>query len=124
MGVISYMGLSLKNLINFIKNLFKRKKKPIIYKKYGTLVYKYKRNYGLSSKTERKSIRKHNKLVHIFTKRNRRNPNRHEIGGLIITASHLTIKYKRGRSGHWGRQKVREYLFNLHGIDYKKIPSK
>ena len=66
-----------------------------------------------------RGIRKFNKLKGKFVRRNKRNPSRREIGFLIIQASHITCRM-RGKRGHWVRQKIWEYLFNMNGIDYKK----
>ena len=95
--------------------------KPTFKKEYGTLKFVFKRTYGLSYKTEEKAVRKHNKLIHKFIQKHKRGPTRYELGRIIINASHITIRYRRGNIGHWGRQKVRHYLFNLHGISYRKI---
>jgi len=126
-GIIILMVLiSVYNgVIEFFKKIFKRKlkqisKKLIPQKEYGYLRFVYKKGYGLSRWVEEKSVRKYNKLLHQFIERNKRKPNKSEVGRIIINASHKTIKYRKGRSGHWGRQKVRHYLFNLHGIKYKK----
>jgi len=68
---------------------------------------------------KKRSERKLNKLRGRFIRRNNREPSRFEIGRLIINASHITYR-RHGRKGHWVRQKIREYLFNMNGIDYKK----
>lgn len=114
-------------LIDFIKRIlgktFKKERVPsetTFKKTYGLLKFIFKRSYGLSRRTEAKAIRKHNKLIHQFIKKHKRGPTESEVGRIIINASHITIRYRKGRSGHWGRQKVRHYLFNLHGIRYKK----
>lgn len=88
--------------------------------RYGVLNFTYKGTYGLDYKIEERAVRKQNKLLKAFYERNKRLPNRYELGGMIINASHLTMKYRRGNSGHWERQKVRNYLFNLYGIPYRK----
>lgn len=113
-------------LIEFIKRIFGKifKKKSAHPKRasektYGYLNFTFKKGYGLSSWAEKKAIGKYNKLLHLFIQKNKRHPNKSEVGR-IINASHTTIKYRRGRSGHRGRQKVRHYLFNLHGISFKK----
>ena len=114
-------------LLNLLKRLFFRKRcyklkvaKPLLAGSYGYLKFVFKRGCGLSNWTERKAIRKYNNLVSKFVRSNGRYPNRFEVGRIIINASHITIKYRRGNSGHWGRQKVRQYLFNLNKIPYKK----
>ena len=83
--------------------------------------FKFKKNYGLSYKAEEKAVRKHNKLLCQFIRTKKRKPNRYELGRIVVNASHVVIKYRKGWSGHYGRQKVRHYLFNLYGIKYKKI---
>lgn len=116
MGLFRFIGRIFRNLFTQEKAKYPSKTGE----KYGLLRFVFKKNYGLSYKTENKAIRKHNKLVSQFIKQNRRNPTRFELGRIIINASHITIKYRRGNSGHWGRQKVRHYLFNLHSISYKR----
>ena len=64
-------------------------------------------------------MRKLNKLKRRFRKKYWRNPNRRELGRMIIQASHKAC-WMRGKRGHWVRQRIREYLFNKHGIYYKK----
>lgn len=89
---------------------------------------KHFKNYRLSERAKRKSIRKFNKLKREFIRKKRRKPNRHEVGQIIITASHHTYPVKgrnsrrwmRGKKGHRLRQNVREYLFNMKGLNYKK----
>jgi hypothetical protein len=46
------------------------------------------------------------------------NPSHNELFRIVINASHITIR-RRGFSGHWGRQKVRKYLLEKHGLDLK-----
>ena len=77
------------------------------------------KDYKLSTKIKKRSVRKFKKLKRKFIRKNRRKPKRKEIGFLIIQASHLACRL-RGNRGHWVRQRIREYLFNMNGIDYKK----
>ena len=77
------------------------------------------KDYKLSNKMKNRSVRKFNKLRKKFIRKNRRHPNRREIGFLIINASHISCRM-RGNKGHWIRQRIREYLFNVNGIDYQK----
>mgnify|MGYP000368334152 CR=1 FL=1 len=77
------------------------------------------KDYRLTQKMKNRSVKKLNKLKRKFIRKNRREPKRKEIGFLIIQASHLACRL-RGKRGHWVRQKIREYLFNMHAIDYKK----
>lgn len=116
--------MSLIGIIKRIFNaIFKKEhvpREPTLKKAYGPLKFVFKKGYGLSSWAEEKAVRKYNKLLNQFVQKNKRSPTKSEVGRIIINASHVTIKYRRGRSGHWGRQKVRHYIFNLHGIGYKK----
>jgi hypothetical protein len=77
------------------------------------------KDYKLSTKMKKRSVRKYKKLKRKFIKKNKREPKRTEIGFLIIRASHLACRL-RGKRGHWVRQKIREYLFNMHGLEFKK----
>jgi hypothetical protein len=77
------------------------------------------KDYKLSVKIKNRSVRKFNKLKRKFVRKNRREPRRRELGFLIIHASHLACRL-RGKRGHWIRQKIREYLFNMNGIDFQK----
>jgi len=77
------------------------------------------KNYKLSDKMKKRSIKEYNKLEGKFVKNNKRKPNRTEKGFLIISSSHEVCRSK-GKRGHRIRQKVREYLFNMNGIDYKQ----
>lgn len=77
------------------------------------------KDYKLSKKMKNRSIRKFKKLKRKFIRKNRREPKRREIGFLIIQASHITCRM-HGKRGHWVRQKVREYLFNMNGVDYRQ----
>ena len=87
---------------------------------YGPLKFEFRRNYGLTYRIEEKAVRQYNYLVYQFIQRKKRNPTRYEMGRIILNASHDLIGYKRNDTGHWLRQKVRHYLFNLNGISYKK----
>ena len=112
-------------LFSFLRRIFSGSFKEIGCRKskrktYKPLKYKFKKNYGISSSIQKKSVRDHNKFFYGFTKKKKRNPNRIDLGKIIRGASHDTVKYKRRNSGHWKRQKIRHYLFNLHGISYKK----
>jgi len=67
-----------------------------------------------------KADRKFNKLLNIFKRKYRRAPTRNELFGIAISASHITIR-KRGKRGHWGRQKIRKYLLEKHKIVEKYV---
>ena len=79
---------------------------------------KKRKRRWLSSKMKARSKRKFNYLMGKFKKQKGRTPNRSEEGFIIVEASHLTMK-TRGKRGHWGRQKVRKYLHNERGRDYR-----
>jgi predicted transglutaminase-like protease len=104
-------------IINFLKRIFKLKRKPK--KRYGKLKFVYKKGYGLTGRIEARAVRKYNKCLNQFVREHKRKPNRSETGRIIINASHMSIQ-KRGHTGHWWRQKIRHYLFNLHEIKYVK----
>ena len=38
---------------------------------------------------------------------------------MITQSSHMAY-WMRGKRGHWVRQRIREYLFNMNGIEYTK----
>lgn len=73
---------------------------------------------SLSAQVRAKADRKFTKLLNRFKKKHRRNPTKDELFRLIINASHITIR-RRGKKGHWGRQKVRKLLLEKHKIPYK-----
>ena len=58
--------------------------------------------------------------VHIarFRRECRREPTEKELVGLIVKVSHIVIK-RRGKGGHWERQKLRKVLLNEFGIQFK-----
>jgi hypothetical protein len=97
-------------------------------KKIKIWYWKNLKNYSLSHRLKRKSMKKFNKLYGKFIVEKRRHPNRTELGRIIINASHHTCpvkgknskKWMRGEKGHQIRQKIREYLFNRKGLDFKK----
>ncbi len=75
----------------------------------------------LSRKIKQKADRKYSKLLHRFKRNKRRNPHKNEKFRIIINASHITIR-RRGKVGHWGRQKVRKYLLEKHkAVDKYKM---
>ena len=76
---------------------------------------KRKNNY-LTKKTKAKADRKYKKLLSQFKHENKRKPTHNDLFRIVINASHITIKYRKGHSGHWGRQKVRKYLLEKHDI--------
>ncbi len=117
MHLFKLIGRALERLLKIVQPKFH---KPTLEAGYGYLKFTFKEGYGLSYKTEDGAIKKYNKLLNRFVQKNNRYPTKSEVGRIIINASHITIRYHRGKSGHWGRQKVRQYLFNLHGIKYNK----
>jgi len=69
----------------------------------------------LSEKIKAKADWKFTKLLRKFTSENKRKPTKDELFRIIINASHITIR-RRGQKGHWGRQKIRKYLLEKHGV--------
>ena len=100
-------------LFTFIKKILEK-----ISGKYGSLKFVFRKNYGLSYNTEKRAVEEHNKLVSQFIKKNGRKPIELELKGIIRKTSHVLVGYKPWKTGHWPRQKIRQYLFNLHGIGY------
>ena len=78
---------------------------------------KHFKDYRLSDRMKKRSVKKLKKLRRKFVRKNRRNPSRKELGKLIIHASHIACRMW-GNRGHWVRQRIREYLFNMNGIEY------
>jgi hypothetical protein len=70
---------------------------------------------ALPRRVKIKADRKFNKLLRIFKRKYKRKPTKNELFRIIISASHITIR-KRGKRGHWGRQKIRKYLLEKHKI--------
>lgn len=68
-----------------------------------------------------KADRKFNKLLGKFKRSHgNRSPTKNEMFRIIINASHITLR-RNTKRGHWGRQKVRKYLLEKHGVvkEYK-----
>jgi len=105
-------------LFNFIRNIFIRKPKKG--KTYGLLKFKYNNYYKIVRVTQKRAIRDYNRYVRNFVRKHKRNPDRRELGRIVRGSSHETISYRKGKSGHWKRQWVRQYLYGLHKISYKK----
>ena len=111
---------------NFIRRVFIKKSKKIFKKKkikertYRLLKFQYKSYYKISKITQKRAIRDYNRYVRNFVKKNKRNPNRRELGRIVRGASHETISYRKGKSGHWKRQWLRQYIYGLHKISYTK----
>jgi hypothetical protein len=87
-------------IIKFLKNIF---------------TYQKKRKVFLSVRMRAKTDRKYSKLLNRFRKQHGRKPTRNEAFRLAINASHITIR-RRGKRGHWGRQKVRKHLLEKNGV--------
>jgi len=102
--------------------LFGKKKKTSGAKEktYGLLKFQYKNYYKITRITQKRAIRDHNRYVHNFVRKHRRNPDRRELGRIVRGSSHETIHYKKGKSGHWKRQWARQYIYGLHKINYIK----
>jgi hypothetical protein len=96
------------------------KKKKVSKKTYGTLRFQYKRNIKLVKTTQQRAIRDYNRYLRNFVKKHKRNPGWIEFKRIVRGASHETIHYRKGKSGHWKRQWVRQYIYGLHGIKYTK----
>jgi len=111
-----------RSILDFIKSIFirKSKKRKAKEKTYGLLKFKYKRYYKIVKITQKRAIRDYNRYVHNFVKKHKRNPGRRELGRIVRGCSHETISYRKGKSGHWKRQWVRQYLYGLHKISYTK----
>ncbi|MFH0701056.1 MAG: hypothetical protein V2A62_01320 [Candidatus Woesearchaeota archaeon] len=69
----------------------------------------------LFAKIKAKADRKFNKLLAKFKREHPRKATQNDLFRIIINASHITIR-RRGRGGHWGRQKVRKYLLEKHHV--------
>lgn len=72
----------------------------------------------LASHVKEKARGKFGKLLDRFKREKKREPTRNERIRLAINASHMTIK-RRGKRGHWKRQKVRKVLLEEQGILFK-----
>ena len=111
-------------LFNFIKNFFIKKPKKIPKKRkektYGLLKFQYKNYYKIGRITQRRAIKDNNRYIRNFVRKYKRNPNRIELGRIVRGSSHKTIAYRKGNSGHWKRQWLRQYIYGLHKISYNK----
>jgi hypothetical protein len=135
----TWEGLSIRALIVFFivwkiikikdkrKKKYKKEKSKKKFKKrdkekkyYGILKFKYNYRLKISKITQERAIRNYNKYIRNFVRKHKRNPNRYELGRIVRGSSHETISYRKGKSGHWKRQWVRQYLYGLHGINYTK----
>ena len=74
----------------------------------------------LSRRIKSKADKKFNKLLKKFKREHKHTPTKNDLFRIIISASHITIR-RRGTGGHLGRQKVRKYLLEKHGIVKKYI---
>lgn len=97
-------------LIRLLQKLFKVKPR----KKFRRL--KPRKKIFLKAKTKAKADRKYYKLLNKLRKDNNKEPTKDKKFRIVINASHITIRYRKGKSGHWGRQKVRKYLLEKHNI--------
>src|SRR3989344_4427211 len=87
----------------------------LFYKFFSFLFRKAHKKHFLSQRVKSKADKKFYKLAYRFKKKYRREPNRNERFRIVINASHITIK-RKGKRGHWGRQKVRKYLLEKHKV--------
>jgi len=74
----------------------------------------------LSWRIKANTDREFNRRLGIFKRRHKRKPTRNELFRIIISISHNHIK-GHGKHGHWGRQKIRKYLLEKHGIVDKYV---
>ena len=93
-------------MLEFFRKLFSKQRKRTKQKK---------KRFYLSSEVRSKADWKYQKLLRKFKLRNKREPINREKFWIIVNASHITIR-RKGFRGHWGRQKVRKYLLEKHGI--------
>ncbi|SRR4030042_2687846 len=77
-----------------------------------------KRRPFLSRKLRARAHRNLNKRLRKFKLRHKREPTRNEFMRLVIKTSHDIIK-RRGKRGHWVRQKIRKVLLEEHGIPFR-----
>jgi len=70
----------------------------------------------LTPKIKSRADRKYNQSLAKFNREHKRKPTRHDLFMMVVHASHNTLRYRRGHSGHWERQKVRKYLLEKHKI--------
>ena len=87
----------------------------LFYKFLSFLLRKLRKKPFLSYKVKSKADRKFYKLLNRFKMKYHREPDKGEKFRIAINASHITIR-RRGKGGHWGRQKVRKYLLEKHNI--------
>ncbi len=69
----------------------------------------------LSKKMSARADWKYSKRLRLFKQKYGRDPTNREKFRIIINASHITIR-RPDNKGHWGRQKVRKYLLEKHGV--------
>ena len=96
-------------LYRILKDLLEKKPKRKIRRKRRKKVF-------LTAKTKAKAERKFKRRLDGFKRKHKRKPTHNELFRMVIQASHDTIIYRKGHSGHWGRQKVRKYLLEKHKI--------
>ncbi|MBR9701306.1 hypothetical protein GOV13_00100 [Candidatus Pacearchaeota archaeon] len=110
--------------LDFIRSIFIKKSKRIPKKRkvrrktYGLLKFKYNRSIKLRRTTQQRAIRDYNRYIRNFVRAHKRNLNRYELGRIVRGASHVTIEYRKSKTGHWPRQWLRKYIYGLHGIRY------
>ena len=69
----------------------------------------------LPKRVKIKAGRKFNQRIAIFKRKHHRQPNRNELIRIAINTSHICER-RRGKRGHWFRQKIRGYLLESKGI--------
>jgi vacuolar-type H+-ATPase subunit C/Vma6 len=106
MNPFKWLGQQLRKLLKPQEEKFKPKR----------AFFKKRKPIFLSKRVKSKADRKYAKLLKNFKRTHHgRQPTHNELLRIVINASHITIR-RRGKSGHWGRQKIRKYLLEKHGI--------
>tara|TARA_Y100000310_G_scaffold244630_1_gene249450 strand:- start:5649 stop:6029 length:381 start_codon:yes stop_codon:yes gene_type:complete len=99
--------------IRILKRIFTKPKVRLRTKR--KVLYSSKRKF-LTHKTKSRSEYHYKKLISKFKRKHNKEPSKNERVRMAIHASHIVIKYRKGKSGHWGRQKIRKYLLEKHGV--------
>ena len=72
----------------------------------------------LPKRVKIKAMRVFKQRIAMFKRRHHREPNRNELVRIAINTSHI-CEGRRGKRGHWFRQKIRGYLLEKKGIHIK-----
>lgn len=103
---VFFLKKLLEELFPKPKKKFRRKRRKYIRRK----------KVFLTSKTKVKAEQDFQKLLAKFKRKHKRKPSKGDLFWIIVQASHFTIRYRKGLSGHWWRQKVRKYLLEKHKV--------